>query len=136
MSLERQIKIILLLALLFSPIVAIGGECKGHIFFYVIDEVSDDSDEAGEAEADFWFYYLKVRKWLPDKGISFSLHGEFPIKAMTCFGTREIVERSELKIVLGYVFVKPNSERRVEGGVMSDVDIEHVINEFFTVPNS
>ena len=131
MSLERQIKILLLLALLFSPVLANGEECKGHIFFYVIDEVSGDSDEAEEAEAAFWFYYLKVRKWLPDKGISFSLHGEFPIKAMTCFGTKEIVEGSELKMALGQVFVKPNSERRVEGGVMTDVDIEHVIDEFF-----
>ena len=136
MSLERSIRIILVSALLFSPVVADGGECRGHIFFYVIDEILDDNEEADEAEADFWFYYLKVRKWLPDKGISFSLHGEFPIKAMTCFGTKEIVERNELEIEFGQVFVKPNSERRVEGGVMTDVDIEHVIDEFFTEPNS
>ena len=136
MSLEKQIKIITLLTLLLSPVVAIGEECKGHIFFYVIDEVMGENDEAEEAEADFWFYYLKVRKWLPDKGVSFSLHGEFPIKAMTCFGTKETVEKNELKFEFGQVFVKPNSERRVEGGVMTDIDIEHVIDEFFIEPNS
>ena len=138
MSLERHIKVLLVILILISPVAANGGDCKGHIFFYIFEnedtEVSED--DAGEAEADFIYYYHKIKNLLPDKGISFSIHSELPIKAMTCFGTKEIVEEKELIYSLGFVFVSPNLERRVEGGVMTDVDIDSVIDEFFNKPNS
>ena len=50
---------------------------------------------------------------------------------MTCFGKKEEVEKEETLYSLGYVLVRTDSERKVYGGVMTDVDIDNIINDFF-----
>lgn len=100
-------------------------ECKGHIFFYVFNEAGD------EAYADFSYYYRDSVSWLKKDGVSTSIHSKSPIKSGTCFSSEIIVPTELLKLSLGYVFMKPDEEIKVIGGVMTDVDISYVVNEYF-----
>ena len=112
------------LVVLFSSTLNAEG-CKGHIFFYVFDEVGD------EAYADFSYYYHKSVSWLKKAGISTSIHRKSPVETDTCVSPEVIVPTELLKLSLGYIFMKPNKEIKVIGGVMTDVDISDKVNEYF-----
>jgi hypothetical protein len=112
------------IVVLFSCVLN-AEECKGHIFFYVFDEAGD------EAYADFSYYYQKSVSWLKKGGVSTSIHSKSPIKTDTCFSSEVIVPTELLKLSLGYVFMKPNEEIKVIGGVMTGVDLSDEVNEYF-----
>jgi len=42
-----------------------------------------------------------------------------------------MIPKDQLEYSLGYVFIKPGLKKKIVGGVMTDVDINSVINEFF-----
>ena len=102
-----------------------AAECIGHVFFYNLEEGK------GEADYDFAYYYNKSREWLAGEGVHSSVHTELPIEFDTCFSNKVTVPKDQLEFSLGYVFVKPNLERKVVGGVMTDIDISTVVNDFF-----
>ncbi len=118
-------KISISLLLVFMAFPSNAFECRGHIFFFNLEEGS------GEASADFSYYYHEVIKWLPEEGISYSAHTELPLKAKTCFSEEIAVPKTLLDDSLGYVFVKPDSEKKFIGGVLTGVDISLMIEEFF-----
>ena len=126
MSSMRYINILIITAALLFPLASAAIECRGHIFFY---EVS--TGEFEDAEDDYWYYYNKLATLLPDKGISFSIHTGYPIKAMTCFGTLESVSRDDLDVTLGYVYIRPDGLRKIDGGVSTGVDVLNSIEDFF-----
>ena len=100
-------------------------ECKGHIFFYAFDEAGD------EAYADFSYYYHESVSWLKKGGVSTSVHSKSPIISDTCFSPEVMVPTGLLKLPLGYVFMKPNEEIKVIGGVMTGVDLSDEVNDYF-----
>jgi hypothetical protein len=100
--------------------------CVGHIFFYNLDEGAGDAD----TKADYQFYYHKAKKWLPNEGVSSSVHKELPIKSNTCFGNEISIDASSLENSLGYVFIKPNMQQKIVGGVLTDIDISSTITDF------
>ena len=104
-----------------------GNECIGHIFFYNIEEGIGESD----ADSDFAFYYHRAKDSLSRKGLSFSVHTELPVKSKTCFSSGVTISKDQLKYSLGYIFIKPNLEKKIVGGVLTDADIDNEINEFF-----
>lgn len=118
--------ILLILALLISN-TSNANECAGHVFFYNLGEGKGEPD----ADSDYAFYYHKTISWLPNENLSCSVHTELPIKSKTCFTSEVNIPKEQLKYSLGYVFIKPNLEKKVIGGVMTDVDISSVINGFF-----
>jgi hypothetical protein len=127
MRITEYLKSMLIAVLVLAPVASIASACKGHILFYNLDEDGGEAD----TDADFAFYYQRARKWLPGAGVSFSVHTELPITAATCFLREVYIEEHELAYSLGYVFVKPTLEKKVIGGVLTDVDIDRVVNEFF-----
>ncbi len=100
--------------------------CIGHIFFYNLDEGIGEADAA----SDYAFYYHIAKKWLPKEGVSTSVHTELPVTSNTCFGQSISIEASTLDHSLGYVFVQPNLQQKVIGGVLTDMDISNIVNDF------
>ncbi len=113
------------LTLIFSLSVS-AENCVGHIFFYNLDENAVQD----ETKADYEFYYHKNKKRLPREGVSSSFHTKLPIKNNTCFGNEISIDVTSLDSSLGYVFVKPNMQQKVVGGVLTDIDLCNIVNEF------
>lgn len=120
-------KTILLAFICVFSLAANATECIGHIFFYNLEEGKGEID----ADSDYAFYYHRAITLLPNEGVSFSAHTELPINNKTCFSSEVKIPQDKLEYSLGYVFIKPNLDRKVIGGVITDMDIQSVINEFF-----
>ena len=120
-------KILLSLLVVLVSFPSIAVECKGHIVFFNLEEGLGEA----EADVDFSYYYHEVVKWLPEKGLSYSVHTKLPLKAKTCFCNEMTIPSTLLVDPLGYVLVKPNSEKKYIGGVLTDVDMRLMIEEFF-----
>lgn len=92
-------------------------------------ESKNDSD-ANEALADFQFYALKAENTLKDKGVDFrevyarSFHVQRGGKSATFRPGKTV----------GYYLVSPDKEPRVEYGVMTDVDLLQVAEDYFGLP--
>ena len=121
------IKILISLLVVLTSFSSNALECKGHIFFFNLEEGLGEVD----ADADFSYYYHEVVKWLPEKGMSYSAHTELPFTAKTCFSKEITIPMTSLDDSLGYIFVKPNSEKKYIGGVLTDVDLSIIIKDFF-----
>jgi len=119
-------KLFIFFTLIFS-LSTNAANCVGHIFFYNFDESEGEAD----TNADFAFYYHEAKKWLPSEGVSTSVHTDLPIKSKTCFGKEISVDPSGLKNSLGYVLIKPNMQHKVVGGVLTDIEICSMVNDFF-----
>jgi hypothetical protein len=120
-------KTILLALICVFSLAANAAECIGHIFFYNLEEGKGEVD----TDSDYAFYYHKTISWLPNEGVSYSTHTELPINNKTCFSSEVKILQDQLEYSLGYVFIKPNLDKKVIGGVLTDMDISSVINEFF-----
>jgi hypothetical protein len=120
-------KIFISLLVVFISFSSNALECKGHIFFVNLAEGLGDVD----TDTDFSYYYHEVEKWLPAEGISYSAHTELPLRSTTCFSKEITIPKKLLNYQLGYVFVKPNSEKKYIEGVLTDMDISVMIKEFF-----
>jgi len=118
-------KLLVSLLVVFISFSSNALECKGHIFFVNLEE------GLAEADADFSYYYHEVAKWLPAEGISFSAHTDLPLTATTCFSKEITVQETSLDYPLGYLFVKPNLEKKYIKGVLTDIDLSIMIKEFF-----
>ena len=120
-------KLFLLLLMVLASCSSNAVECRGHIVFFNLEEGSGKADAA----VDFSYYYHEVVKWLPDKGLSYSAHTELPLIAKTCFSNETIIPNQLIDGPLGYVLIKPNSEKKHVGGVLTDADMKAMIEEFF-----
>lgn len=93
----------------------------------VPDEEMKKDPDTNESLADFQFYAAKLRPQLADKGIGFDevYATSFDIQS----GTKTIRVRLK-EIEVGYYFVAPGKEPRVQYGVMTDVDVLEVAAEY------
>ncbi len=125
MCLRDMLRIILItLVIIITPGLK-AEECKGHVFFYNLEE------HQTEIEADFAYFYDKMIPWFDERDISTSSHTSAPLQSNTCFGSNVSIPSEKLELSLGYVLLKPNNEIRVFGGVMTDMDLVIEANEFF-----
>jgi hypothetical protein len=92
--------------------------------------LKNDSD-ANEALADFQFYAIKAQDILEAKGIDFQ--EVYARSFLVQRGGKSTTFRSG-KITVGYYLVSPDKEPRVEYGVMTDVDLLQVANDYFGLP--
>lgn len=94
----------------------------------VSDEEMKKDPGANESLADFQFYAAKLRPQLADKGIGFEevYASSFDIQS----GAKTIKVRPK-EIEVGYYFVAPGKEPRVQYGVMTDIDVLEVAGEYF-----
>jgi hypothetical protein len=90
-------------------------------------ELNADPD-TNEALADFQLYATRVRKPLTDAGIDFK---EIYAKSFQVQrGTQSRLFRPG-KVDVGYYFVAPGKEPRIEYGVLTDADLLQVAKEYF-----
>ena len=90
-------------------------------------ELEKDHDTA-EALSDFQFYAAKVRAPLSKSAIAF--HEMYARSFLVAVGGRSIVFRPD-KGDVGYYFVAPDKEPRVEYGVMTDSDLLQTARAYF-----
>ena len=107
---------------------AVNAEaCIGHIF--VIDLAPNEGEP--DAHADLAYYYHKIKDDLKSIGVSHSAHVELPIKSDTCFAKDVEISNSKPEFSFGYIFVRPDFNKKSVNSVLTGVDIHSVINEFF-----
>ena len=90
-------------------------------------ELNADAD-TNEALADFQLYATKVRKPLNDAGIDFK---EIYSKSFQVQRGTEITTFHPAKVDVGYYFVAPGKEPRIEYGVRTDADLLQIAKEYF-----
>jgi hypothetical protein len=97
-------------------------DCKGHIFYI-------DLNEAGpEVSSDLDFYYGKMKSYLNEQGVSSSIHNTLPKEAQTCFTDKFRIKGFTSDV--GYLIVSPEGQTKEYSGVMTDVDLMLVVDEF------
>lgn len=90
-------------------------------------EIQADSD-ANEALADFQLYASQVREPFRKAGIDF--HVVYALSFRIRVGTRITTFRTG-QVRVGYYFVAPGKQHRVESGVETDVDLLRIAGEYF-----
>jgi len=90
-------------------------------------ELSKDPD-TNESLSDFQLYAAQVRKPLQQKGINFKVvyAHQFTIRL-----GKAITIVTPQKAQVGYYLFRPRKEPRIEYGVMTDLDLIHVADEYF-----
>jgi hypothetical protein len=90
-------------------------------------ELNKDSD-TNETLADFQFCAKNVREPLHNAGIDFQ--EVYALSFRVQIGAKITTFRPG-KVNVGYYFIAPNRKPRVEYGVMTDVDLQKIANEYF-----
>jgi hypothetical protein len=90
-------------------------------------ELSKD-DGTNETLADFQYYAGKIQEPLKKAGIAF--HEVYAHSFRIRNEGAETTFRPE-KVHVGYYFVVPGKKPRIEYGVMTDVDLLQIANEYF-----
>jgi hypothetical protein len=90
-------------------------------------ELNADPD-TNEALADFQLYATKVRKPLSDAGIDFK---EIYAKSFQVQRGTRITTFRPGKVDVGYYFVAPGKEPRIEYGVLTDANLLQIAKEYF-----
>jgi hypothetical protein len=98
-------------------------------FFPHMTSAEMDADpDKNEVLSDFQLYATKVRKPLNDMGITFK---EIYAKSFQVQRGTRITTFRPGKIYVGYYFVAPGKEPRVEYGVLTDADLLQIAKEYF-----
>lgn len=90
-------------------------------------ELQKDTD-TNEALADFQLYAARVRDHLKKVGIDFH---ELYVHSFRVRVGKTVTTFHPVKTEVGYYFIAPGKEPRIEYGVMTDIDILQVANEYF-----
>jgi hypothetical protein len=112
-----------------QPTIAVRGPTI-IAFFPPVTQAELEKDTSGTNEAldDFQFYAAKVREPLSKSAIAF--HEVYAHSFRITIGRRSTVFRPE-KVEVGYYFVVPGKEPRVEYGVMTDADLLQAARDYF-----
>jgi hypothetical protein len=98
-------------------------------FFLPVTSAELNADpDTNEALSDFQLYATKVRKPLNDAGIGFK---EIYAKSFQVQRGTRITTFRPGKVDVGYYFVAPGKEPRIEYGVLTDADLLQVAKEYF-----
>jgi hypothetical protein len=115
------------------PLVAVGGRTIVAFFAPVTDaELQKDAD-TNEALADFQLYATRVREPLKKAGVDFH---ELYTHAFRVRVGKAVTTFRPVKVDVGYYFIVPGKEPRIEYGVMTDADLLQVANEYFGATHS
>ncbi len=133
---KLAIKIVLrflVLAIFLMPAVgATQEELKGHVGFFFVKPVKTDADF--EVHDDFQYYYKSMTPWLTQNSFAFSYHSTTPIVIESLALQKALkFEKSQLKMDLGMILIKPDSTHKISYGVGTGVDLIIEIKEFFEV---
>ncbi len=113
---------------LLSPSITIANDCIGHVFFYNFETETGDT----EINADFDYYLGSMKSVLREKGITYSEHvKQGPLTAVTCFTEDMTLSNNLLESRVGIVLIKPNMKMKFLSGVMTGVDFQMAVEDFY-----
>jgi len=98
------------------------------VAFFVQAGQGAQQDGENEALDDFQFYLPRARKDLGKEGVDLKVVYASSFKVRLRSETR-IFRPGEIKV--GYYFIAPGKQARVEYGVLTDEDISHIAHEYF-----
>jgi hypothetical protein len=112
-----------------TPPLVVVGSCTIVAFFPPVTDAELQKDaDTNEALADFQLYATRVREPLKRAGVDF--HELYTHSFRVRVGKAVTTFRPG-KVDVGYFFVVPGKEPRIEYGVMTDTDLLQVANEYF-----
>jgi hypothetical protein len=114
-----------------QPVVLVGGRTVVAFFPPVTDIELQKNADTNEALADFQAYAARVREPLKKAGIDF--HELYAHSFRLRIG-KIVTTFSPANVDVGYYFVVPGKAPRIEYGVMTEVDLLHVADEYFGRP--
>jgi len=114
-----------------QPVVVVHGPTVVAFFEPVAQAKLEKDPDTNEALGDFQLYAANLREPLRREGIEF--HELYAYSFRVCVGNRSTTFRS-VKGNVGYYLVAPGKKPRIEYGVMTDVDLLQVANEYFGIP--
>jgi hypothetical protein len=83
---------------------------------------------SSEALADFQFYATRVRRPLEKAGVDFK---EVYVRAFRVRVGKTVTTFRPVKVDVGYCFAAPGKKPRVEYGVITDVGLLQIANDYF-----
>lgn len=111
-----------------APLVVVGGRTIVAFFPPVSDaELQKDAD-TNEALADFQLYATRVREALKKAGVDFH---ELYTQSFRVRVGESVTTFRPVTVDVGYYFIVPGKEPRIEYGVMTDADLLQLANEYF-----
>jgi hypothetical protein len=113
------------------PVVVVRGPTVVAFFEPVPQAKLEKDSDTNEGLADFQWYATSVRDPLRKAGIEF--HELYTHSFRLRVGNRLTTFRP-IKVDVGYYLVAPGKKPRIEYGVMTDVDLLQVANEYFGIP--
>jgi hypothetical protein len=114
-----------------QPVVVVHGPTVVAFFEPVTQAKLAKEPDTNEALADFQLYATSVREPLRKAGIEF--HELYTHSFRLRVGNRLTTFRP-VKGDVGYYLVAPGKKPRIEYGVITDVDLLQVANEYFGIP--
>ena len=84
--------------------------------------------DTNESLSDFQFYASQVREPLKKAGVEFK---EVYARSFRLRLRQTVTTFRPAKVEVGYYFITPGKKPRIEYGVMTDVDLLQIANEYF-----
>ncbi|HEY5028540.1 MAG TPA: hypothetical protein VIK39_09050 [Candidatus Angelobacter sp.] len=115
-----------------KPLVVVHGPTVVAFFEPVTRAKLEKDPDTNEALADFELYARKAREPLRKAGIEF--HELYAHSFRLRVGNR-LITFKPVKVDVGYYLITPGKLPRIEYGVMTDIDLLQVANEYFGIPS-
>jgi hypothetical protein len=113
------------------PLVVVEGRTVVAFFPLVTDAGLKKDADTNEALNDFQLYATRVREPLKKAGVEF--HELYAHSFRVRVGKAVTIFRP-VKADIGYYFIVPGKEPRIEYGVMTDADLLQLANDYFGGP--
>jgi len=110
---------------IFYSLPALSDSCVGHIFFFNFE------NDSYEVSSDYEYYYEQLKEVLKADGISYSKHESLPLLSDTCFSKLVTINKIHDEVTVGYILVRPDKEKKIISGVITDVDLVMLTRDYF-----
>jgi hypothetical protein len=110
-----------------QPAIVVRGPTVVAFFPPVKEEEIKANPDTNEALADFQLYPFQVRE--PFRKAGFAFHEVYAVSFRIHIGTRITTFRAG-QVKVGYYFIAPGKEARVEYGVMTDGDLLRIAGDY------
>jgi len=124
----RSSRVGIALAAETPPLVVVSGKTIVAFFPPVTDAELQKNPDANKTLGDFQTYASRVREPLKRAGITFH---ELYVHSFRVRVGKSVTSFRPAKVDVGYYFITPGKEPRIEYGVMTDTDLLQVAADYF-----